>query len=96
MPNLPPQLTGQAQSPMQGVPQGMPQMEGMMGKDNQNSEEPQKIVAHFSLDELQDIDKVLLELLQGIYNKPMPQEVLFDPETGLRNYTPLDEILRKP
>ena len=89
MPNLPPQLTPQSQSPMGGIPQGaeMPPMgEQMMeGYDQMpdTGEEPQKILAHFSPDELPELDE-----MQG--------GILIDPETNLREYTPLDKILRNP
>lgn len=92
MPNLPPHLIGQGQSTMQGLPE----MGGIRQEDTESPDEPQKIVAHFSLDELKDIDQVVMQLLQGIYNKQLPEDILFDPETGLRNYTPLDQILRNP
>ena len=91
MQNLPPQLTPQSQSPMQ-----MSAMGGQMDGYNQmpeKGEEPQKIIAHFSLDELQDLDQFLLKTLQEIYKTNLPEDILFDPETGLRNYTPLDTIL---
>ncbi len=93
MQNLPQQLT--PQSPMQG----MPPMGEQMHEHNQipeESEEPQKIVAHFGLDELQDLDQFLLKTLQEIYKTNLPEDILFDPETGLRNYTPLDTILKEP
>ena len=99
MQNLPPQLTPQTQSPMGGMPSRMPDMGAQMEGEGQMPDEgkdPEKIVAHFSPDELQDLDKILLELLQGIYKTQLPEDILFDPETGLRNYTPLDEILRNP
>ena len=94
MQNLPPQLTPQSQSPMQ-----MSAMGGQMDGYNQmpeKGEEPQKIIAHFSLDELQDLDQFLLKTLQEIYKTNLPEDILFDPETGLRNYTPLDTILKEP
>jgi len=94
MQNLPPQLTPQSQSPMQ-----MSAMGGQMDGYNQmpeNGEEPQKIIAHFGLDELQDLDQFLLKTLQEIYKTNLPEDILFDPETGLRNYTPLDTILKEP
>lgn len=95
MQNMPPQLTPQSQSPMKN----MPPMEGQMEGHNQvpeTGEEPEKIVAHFSLDELQDLDQFLLDTLQEIYKTQLPEDVLLDPETGLRNYTPLDTILKEP
>ena len=94
MQNLPPQLTPQSQSPMQ-----MSAMGGQMDGYNQmpeKGEEPQKIIAHFGLDELQDLDQFLLKTLQEIYKTNLPEDILFDPETGLRNYTPLDTILKEP
>jgi hypothetical protein len=94
MENLPPQLIGQ--SPTQGM-QGMggPMMEGY-DQMSETSNEPEKILAYFSLDELQDLDQVLLQLLQGIYNKQLPEDILFDPVSNLRDYTPLDTILKNP
>lgn len=89
MPNLPPQLTPQAQSPMGGMPQiaGIDSMRGQMmeGYDQMpdTGDEPQKILAHFSPDELPELDE-----MQG--------GILIDPETNLREYTPLDKILRNP
>jgi hypothetical protein len=83
MQNLPPQLTPQSQSPMGG----MSSMRGQMMESNdqipETSEEPQKILAHFSPDELPELDE-----MQG--------GILIDPETNLREYTPLDKIFRNP
>ena len=78
MANLPPQLINQ--SPNQGIEGGM-----MEGYDQipDMSDEPQKILAHFSPDELVGLDE-----LQG--------GILIDPETNLRDYTPLDKILKNP
>ncbi len=82
MQNLPPQLTAQSQSPM-----NMNSMQGgMMEGYDQTSDtenEPQKILAHMAPDELADLDE-----MQG--------GILIDPETNLREYTPLDKILRIP
>lgn len=94
MQNLPHQLTPQSQSPMQ-----MSAHSGQMDGYNQipeEVEEPQKIIAHFGLDELQDLDQFLLKTLQEIYKTNLPEDILFDPDTGLRNYTPLDTILKEP
>lgn len=95
MQNLPHQLTPQPQSPMQGMPPMGGQMDGY-NQMQEEGEEPQKIVAHFALDELQDLDQLLLKTLQEIYKTNLPEDILFDPETGLRNYTPLDTILKEP
>jgi hypothetical protein len=82
MQNLPPHLTSQSQSPMD-----MQSMQGGMleGYDQipDSEDEPQKILAHFAPDELHDLDE-----MQG--------GILIDPETNLREYTPLDKILRNP
>lgn len=82
MPNLPPQLTQQAPSPMQGMPQ-MGQM--MQGEEQmqEGEQEPVKILAHFAPEELKYLDE-----MQG--------GILIDPETNLREYTPLDEALKDP
>lgn len=77
MQNLPSQLMPQSQSPMGG------QMMESNGQMPEMSEEPQKILAHFSPDELPELDE-----MQG--------GILIDPETNLREYTPLDKILRNP
>lgn len=82
MPNLPPQLTPQSQSPMQE----MPQMGQMMGNEQQMpqpEQESTKILAHFAPEELKSLDE-----MQG--------GILIDPETNLREYTPLDTALKDP
>lgn len=80
MQNLPSHLTPESQSPMQG----MPGMEGQMMEGMENQEpQPEKIVAHFSPSEFPDL------------NEAQGGEV-FDPETGLRDYTPLDSLIKIP
>lgn len=84
MQNLPPQLTPQSQSPMQNMPSNLSDMGGQMMEGMGNQEQqPEKIVAHFSPDEISDL------------NKAQGGEV-FDPETGLRDYTPLDSLIKIP
>jgi hypothetical protein len=77
---MPPALNAmQGQNQMQNMgsmPQGMDQIQDM-------EQEPEKIVAHFSLDEFPDLNE-----MQG--------GEVFDPETGLRDYRPLESIVKIP
>lgn len=80
MQNMPPHLMPQSPSPMQGMPPMESQMMEGMGNEE---EQPQKIVVHFDPEELSGLDE-----LQG--------GISIDPETGLRDYIPLDKILKVP
>lgn len=82
MPNLPPQLTQRAQSPMQGMPHMAQMMQGE-GQIQEPEQESVKILAHFAPEELRYLDD-----MQG--------GILIDPETNLREYTPLDTALKDP
>ena len=82
MQNLPPQLTGQSQLPMDMQSMGNGILAGY-DQTTDTEDEPQKILAHFAPDELPELDE-----MQG--------GILIDPETNLREYTPLDKILRNP
>lgn len=82
MDNLPPQLTPQSQSPMQGMQGNMNQM--MEGADQMPSEqgESEKIVAYFDPGEI-----------NSLYENGLAS---IDPETNLFDATPLDKLLRIP
>jgi hypothetical protein len=79
MPNLP--------APMnQGMPQGqspMGQLPSLEGMQEMGNEEPTNILAHFTPQEVTELDE-----MQG--------QVVIDPETGLRDYTMLEFILKDP
>lgn len=88
MQNMPSHLIPQSQSPMQH----MAPMEGNM-MNNMENEQPksEKIVAHFAPDELHSLDEVMTQFFPQLQG-----EISIDPETGLRDYSPLDEILENP
>ena len=77
MHNLPPHLAPQPQS----LDQGMPLMQGQMS----NEEEPKEIVAHFDPEELHYLDETM-----GMFFPEFREHPSIDPQTGLRDYRPLD------
>jgi len=82
MNNLPPALNNQG--PSQNMAQmGPPQM------GEEQRQEPQKILAHFTPDELKEAMEIAA-LFQ------IPQESLIDPETNLWDLSPLEPIMTDP
>src|SRR5271169_3010884 len=80
MMNLPPPLNGQQSQPPVGSMP--PQMEGGEQME-ENGQEQMKILAHFKPEELPDLDEA-----QG--------GLVIDPETNLRDYTPLSKFMENP
>lgn len=77
MHNLPPHLAPQPQS----LDQGMPLIQEQMP----NEEEPKEIVAHFNPEELHYLDETM-----GMFFPEFREHPSIDPQTGLRDYRPLD------
>lgn len=88
MQNMPPHLTPQSQSPMQDMPFMEDHMMNQISKENDLS---QKIVAHFAPEELHSLDELMTQFFPELQG-----EISIDPETGLRDYSPLDEMLKNP